>query len=108
MLTVTLTWPSLADCLPSHMSAAVNSEYAVEDSRLGAVQVWGCNSLTSRRHTCLLGNCCWLTVCIVVAVLCVLLSYVYLLYCVGIAFFYFRCRTAGYKSVFGRSCDQPP
>jgi len=36
-----------------------------------------------------------LTVCIVVVVLCVLLSYVYLLYCVGIAFFYFRCRTAG-------------
>jgi len=37
--------------------------------------------------SCLLCNCCWLTVCIVVAVLCVLLSYVYLLYCVGIAFF---------------------
>jgi len=33
-------------------------------------------------------NCCWLTVCIVVVVLCVLLSYVYLLYCVGIAFFF--------------------
>ena len=32
-------------------------------------------------------NCCWLTVCIVVVVLCVLLSYVYLLYCVGIAVF---------------------
>ena len=37
--------------------------------------------------SCLLCNCCWLTVCIVVVVLCVLLSYVYLLYCVGIAFF---------------------
>ena len=35
----------------------------------------------------LLCNCCWLTVCIVVVVLCVLLSYVYLLYCVCIAFF---------------------
>ena len=35
--------------------------------------------------SCLLCNCCWLTVCIVVVVLCVL-SYVYLLYCVGIAF----------------------
>ena len=23
-------------------------------------------------------------------------------------FFYFRCRTAGQKSVFGRSCDRPP
>jgi len=46
-------------------------------------------------------------VCIVVVVLCVLLSYVYLLYCADIAFFYFRCRTAGYKSVFGRSRDRP-
>ena len=36
-----------------------------------------------------------LRVCIVVVVLCVLLSYVYLLYYVGIAVFYFRCRTAG-------------
>ena len=38
-----------------------------------------------------------LQVCIVVVVLCVLLSsYVYLLYCVCIAVcFYFRCRTAG-------------
>jgi len=56
-------------------------------------------------------NCCWLTVCIVVVVLCVcvcvLLSYVYLLYYVGIAVFYFICRTADYKSVFGRSCDRP-
>jgi len=32
-------------------------------------------------------NCCWLTVCIVVVVLCVLSSYVYLLYCVCIAVF---------------------
>jgi len=39
--------------------------------------------------SCLLCNCCWLTVCIVVVVLCVLLSYVYLLYCVGSAFFFF-------------------
>jgi len=39
--------------------------------------------------------------------LCVLLlSYVYLLYYVYCCF-YFRCRTAGYKSVFGRSCDRP-
>ena len=36
--------------------------------------------------SCLLGNCCWLTVCIVVVDLCVL-SYVYLLYCVCIAVF---------------------
>ena len=34
----------------------------------------------------------------------VLLSYVYLLY----FFFYFRRRTAGQKSVFGRSCDRSP
>ena len=49
--------------------------------------------------SCLVCNCCWLAVCIVVVVLCVLLSsYVYLLYCVCIAgffFVYFRCRTAG-------------
>ena len=38
---------------------------------------------------------CWLTVCIVVVVLCVLSSYVYLLYYVCIADFYFRCWTAG-------------
>ena len=37
--------------------------------------------------SCLVCNCCWLTVCIVVVVLCVLLSYVYLLYYVGIAVF---------------------
>ena len=36
----------------------------------------------------ILCNCCWLTVCIVVVVLCVLLSYVYFLYCAGIAFFF--------------------
>jgi len=45
--------------------------------------------------SCILCNFRWLTVCIVVVVLCVLLSYVYLLYCVGIAFFHFICRTAG-------------
>jgi len=44
--------------------------------------------------SCLLCNCCWLTVCIVVVVWCVLSSYVYLLYCVYCCF-YFRCRTAG-------------
>ena len=33
-------------------------------------------------------NSCWLTVCIVVVVLCVLSSYVYLLYDVAIAFFF--------------------
>ena len=57
--------------------------------------------------SCLVCNCCWLTVCIVVVVFCVLLSYVSLLYYVGIAVFYFRCRTAGSKSVFGRSWDRP-
>ena len=45
---------------------------------------------------CLVCNYCWLAMCIVVVVLCVLLSsYVYLLYYVCIAVFYFRCRTAG-------------
>jgi len=37
--------------------------------------------------SCLLCNCCWLTVCIVIVVLRVLSSYVYLLYCVCIAVF---------------------
>ena len=63
-------------------------------------------------------------VCIVVAVLCVLLqlSCVYrcsclvcivVILCVFVVLcvyccFYFRCRIAGQKSVFGRSCDRPP
>ena len=39
--------------------------------------------------SCLVCNCCWLAVCIVVVFLCVLLSsYVYLLYCVCIAFIF--------------------
>ena len=38
--------------------------------------------------SCLVCNCCWLAMCIVVVVLCVQLSsYVYLLYCVCIAVF---------------------
>ena len=53
------------------------------------------SNYTQDNLSCLVCNCCWLTVCIVVVVLCVLLSYVYLLYYVGIAVFYFRCRTAG-------------
>ena len=39
--------------------------------------------------SCVVCNCCWLAVCIVVVVLCVLSSYVYLLYCVCIAVFFF-------------------
>jgi len=38
--------------------------------------------------SCVVCNCCWLTVCIVAVVLCVLLSYVYLLYYVGIVYFF--------------------
>ena len=45
--------------------------------------------------------CCGCLVCIVV-ILCVFA--VLCVYCC----FYFRCRTAGQKSVFGRSCDRPP
>ena len=52
--------------------------------------------------SCLVCNCCWLAVCIVVVILCVFV--VLCVYCC----FYFRCRTAGYKSVLGRSCDRPP
>jgi len=38
--------------------------------------------------------CCWLTVCIVVVVLCVIILCVYAVLCVHCCF-YFRCRTAG-------------
>jgi hypothetical protein len=49
-------------------------------------------------------NCCCLAVCIVVVILCV-----FVVLCVHCCFmFYFRCRTAGWKSVLGRSCDRPP
>jgi len=41
-------------------------------------------------------NCCWLAVCIVVVILCVLLSsYVYLLYCVCALPFFFGTLDAG-------------
>jgi len=51
---------------------------------------------------CIVVSC---LVCIVVVVLCV---FVVLCVCVCVcSCFYFRCRTAGYKSVFGRSCDWP-
>jgi len=46
-------------------------------------------------------HCCSCLVCIVV-ILCVFA--VICVYCC----FYSRCRTAGYKSVFGSSCDRPP
>ena len=53
-----------------------------------------CTSLETgkwRVLSCLVYNCCWLAVCIVVVVLCVLLSsYVYLLYYVCIAGFFFK------------------
>ena len=49
-----------------------------------------------------------LTVCIVVVVLCiVVILCVFVVLCVNCCF-YFKCRTAGYRSVFGRSCDRPP
>ena len=63
---------------------------------------------------CIVVSC---LVCIVVSCrVCVVVS---CLVCIGVILclfvvlcvyccFYFRCRTAGYKSVFGRSCDRPP
>ena len=39
--------------------------------------------------------------------MCVVISCVFVVLCGHCFFFYFRCRTAGYKSVFGRSCDRP-
>ena len=60
-------------------------------SYLGLFNFWTCCIL--RCLVCIVVSC---LVCIVVVVLCVLFSsYVYLLYYVGIADFYFRCRTAG-------------
>ena len=46
--------------------------------------------------------CCCSCLVYIVAILCVLLYYV------CIAVFYFGCRTAGQKSVLGRSYDRPP
>jgi len=50
---------------------------------------------------CLLGNCSWLTVCIVVVDVCVVILCVFVVQCVY--FFYVKCWTAGYRSVLGRS-----
>ena len=63
-------------------------------------------------------DCCWLAVCIVVGWPCVLLQ-LSCVYCCHLpcicctvlcahCCFYFRCRTAGQKSVFWRSRDRPP
>ena len=70
-------------------------------------------------------NCCLVVLCVLLQLYCVYccqLSCVYFCSClVCVVFilcvfavlcvyccFYFRCRTAGQKSVFGRSCDRPP
>jgi hypothetical protein len=54
-------------------------------------------------------DCCWFDrVYCCGCLVWLLLSHLYLLYYVCIAVFYFRCRTAGQKSVFGRPCDRPP
>ena len=42
--------------------------------------------------------CCSCLVCVILCVFVVLCVY---------CFFYFKCRTAGYRSVLGRSCDRP-
>jgi len=42
-----------------------------------------------------------------IGVMCCCLLCIFCTMC-AMLFFYFRCRTAGYKSVFGRSCDRPP
>ena len=54
------------------------------------------------------GVYCWELSCVfVVVVVCiVVILCVFAVLCVYCCF-YFRCRTAGYKSVFGRFCDQP-
>ena len=53
---------------------------------------------------CIVVSC---LVCIVVVVCIVVILCVFAVLCVYCCF-YFRCRTAGKKSVFGRSCDRPP
>ena len=53
---------------------------------------------------CIVVSC---LVCIVVVVRIVVILCVFAVLCVYCCF-YFRCRTAGYKSVLGRSCDRPP
>ena len=46
--------------------------------------------------SCLVCNCCWLTVCIFVVVfMCCYLMCICFTMCVLLFFFYFRCRTAG-------------
>ena len=57
-----------------------------------------CTCCILRCLVCIVVSClvCIVVILCVFAVLCV--------YCC----FYFRCQTAGYKSVFGRSCDRPP
>ena len=57
--------------------------------------------------SCLLCDCCCLTVCILVFFVCVVILCVFVVLC-GHCIFYFRCPTAGWKSVFGRSYDRPP
>ena len=66
-----------------------------------------CTCCLLRCLVCVVVSC---LVCIVVVVLCVYSCHLMCICCTMcvLLFFYFRCRTAGYKSVFGRSCDRPP
>ena len=72
-------------------------------SYLGVVYFCTCCILRCRVYCCQLSSvyCCNFLVCIVVT-LCV-----FVVLCVQCCF-YFTYRTAGQKSVFGRSCDRPP
>ena len=59
---------------------------------------------------------CIVVVCIVSCLVCIVVSClvcIVVILCVFVVLcvyccFYFRCQNAGYKSVFGRSCDWPP
>ena len=52
--------------------------------------------------------CCQLS-CVLLQLSCVYCCHLTCISCtVCVLLFFFRCRTAGQKSVFGRSCDRPP
>jgi len=63
-----------------------------------------CTCCILRCLVCIVVSC---LVCIVEVVCIVVILCVFVVLCVCCCF-YFRCRTAGYKSIFGRSCDRPP
>ena len=56
------------------------------------------------QQVCIVVACVYCCCLVCVLILCVFVYYV----SIAVFFFYFRCRTAGQKSIFGRSCERPP